>query len=510
MVEIITHQDISCGSYTVLDTANTVTLNVFGGDTYVSTYECLWAMSDQNNNYADSSQVLLFVPCESSINLKYTHGATWHNKTSISTKANAARLHEKAGVYGGPDFNYIVQDTDYYLYNSVYSQENTTKVFVTEKYFENKNDVYDTRIHYSDTKTSSELTDSWTKFRALNFLDIDPQYGPVNNIFTFGNQLYFWQDKAFGWVAVKERELLSATNTTNLVLGTGGILDRYDYLSTVNGCITSNSICNSDTTLYWFDGLNKEICGYSGKGIEKLSKTKTIQTWLNNLTDFNKTTKIDIVYDQRFNEINFYLDSTTNKVLIYNEVIEAFIGFNTYSPDLFIDNKNILYSVKGISLYKHNTGNKAEFYDTTNDSYLKLLVNDEYSLTKVFDSIEYQSNSTSSNSNIITDSLYINNIADTFSTIRCYNDYQNTDIVELIYKNNYQRKERTFTVQIPRNTVNKDVSNNIFDVLNLNNRLLHKERLMDKYLYIDLTYNNIDGNVLNIPYLITNYRVSIR
>lgn len=80
-------------------------------------------------------------------------------------------------------------------------------------------------------------------------------YGSINNIFTFGNQLYFWQDKAFGWVSVKEREILSATNTTNLVLGTGGILDRYDYLSTVNGCINNTAICNSDSTVYWFDGL---------------------------------------------------------------------------------------------------------------------------------------------------------------------------------------------------------------------------------------------------------------
>ena len=501
---------ISCGAYRQIGDNTSITLDVYGGDTYVSTFECLWAMSDQTNNYLDSAQVILFIPCETSINLKYTHGSTWHNKESISTKNKAGRLHEKAGVFGGPDHGYVIQDKDYYLYNSVYSQENTTKVFVTEKYFENKNEVNDTRIHYSDTKINSELVDSWLKFRALNFLDIDPQYGSVNNIFTFGNQLYFWQDKAFGWVSVKEREILSATNTTNLVLGTGGILDRYDYLSTVNGCINNTAICNSDATVYWFDGLNKEICGYSGKGVEKLSKTKGVQTWLNTLNTFTKSTKVDVIYDQRFNEIYYYLDNTSDKVLIYSESIEMFVGFNTYNPDLFIDNKNITYSIKDNKLYKHNTDNKAEFYGNKVVSYIKLLINDQYATSKVFDSLEYQSNSTTLNSNSIFESDYTNNTYDTFNTIKCYNDYQNTDTIDLINKLNYQRKERSFTISLPRNSVNKSIDNNIFSITNLTDRLLHRERLLDKYLYIDLKYNNTDGNVLNLPYLITNYRVSIR
>ena len=468
-------------------------------------------MSDQTNGYTDSSQVLLFIPCESSINLKYTSGATWHNKKSIDTKTNAGRLHEKAGVYGGPDKGYVVQDSDYYIYNTIYSQENTAKVFVTEKYFENKNDTFDTRVHYSDTKVSSELVDSWTKFRALNYIDVDSQYGPINNILTFKNQLYFWQDHAFGWLAVRERELLSANNATTLVLGTGGVLDRYDYLSIINGCINNNAICNSDNSIYWFDGLNREICEYSGQSINKLSKNKGVQSWLNYMNTFTKTDNVNIIYDQLFNEVSFSLQQQfLNKVLIYNEQISAFTGFYTYTPDLYINDNNNLYSIKFNKLYKHNKNNKGKFYDTIYPSIVKILINDNYQVTKVFDSIEYLSNSITNDSNNIYKYTLYNNLVDTFNTIQCYNDYQNTGEIDLIYKTNFNRRERSYILQIPRNIINKDSNNNIFNLDNLSTNRLFKERLMDKYLYIDLKYNNTNGNILNIPYLATNYRLSIR
>lgn len=502
---------ISCGSYYIIGNNTSLTFDTFGGDTYVSTYEALWAMSDQTNNYTDSSQVILFIPCESSINLKYTSGATWHNKKSIDTKTNAGRLHEKAGVYGGPDKGYVVQETDYYIYNTIYSQENTAKTFVTEKYFENKNDTFDTRVHYSDTKVSSELIDSWTKFRALNYIDVDSQYGPINNILTFKNQLYFWQDNAFGWLAVRERELLSASNATNLVLGTGGILDRYDYISMINGCINNNAICKSDNAIYWFDGLNKEICGFSGQGVSKLSKTKGVQSWLNYMNTFTKTDILNITYDQIFNEVSFSLrQQFQDKVLIYSEIIEAFTGFYTYTPDLYVNNNNNLYSIKNNKLYKHNKNNKGVFYDVKYPSRIKILVNDQYKYTKVFDNIEYLATSITNDSNNIYKYTMYNNLDDTFNTIQCYNDYQNTGEIALIYKQNYNRKERSYILPIPRNIVNKNIDNNIFNTDNLTTGLLFKERLMDKYLYIDLKYNNTDGNVLNLPYLITNYRVSIR
>nr|DAX21879.1 MAG TPA: cytidylyltransferase-like protein [Caudoviricetes sp.] len=49
--------------------------------------------------------------------------------------------------------------------------------------------------------------------------------------------------------------MIQDNNVGQLVLGTGGVLDRYDYLSTLNGTkvINDRSIVNSGNSIYWYD-----------------------------------------------------------------------------------------------------------------------------------------------------------------------------------------------------------------------------------------------------------------
>jgi hypothetical protein len=60
-------------------------------------------------------------------------------------------------------------------------------------------------------------------------------------------------------------------------LGTGGVLTRYDYVTTNNGSSISNdnSIVSSDASLYWYDTDKNEICSYSDS-VHKLSKEKYV------------------------------------------------------------------------------------------------------------------------------------------------------------------------------------------------------------------------------------------
>jgi hypothetical protein len=59
------------------------------------------------------------------------------------------------------------------------------------------------------------------------------------------------------------------TDNTNLplTLGTGGVLDRYDYLPTSNG-MAENQMCDaqSDFTLYWYDSNKNELLGLGANG----------------------------------------------------------------------------------------------------------------------------------------------------------------------------------------------------------------------------------------------------
>lgn len=169
------------------------------------------------------------------------------------------------------------QKTPLYVYNPVYSVTSGSKQYLPKGIYAEDDVVTNTRIVCSELKTNNEITDSWTKFKFANFLDVDTKYGEVTNLKAFGNRLYFWQDNAVGIASVNERSLITDNNMAELTLGTGGILTRFDYVATLNGSsiVNDKSITNSATTIYWYDFDKNEICAMTN-GIVPLSKTKNV------------------------------------------------------------------------------------------------------------------------------------------------------------------------------------------------------------------------------------------
>jgi hypothetical protein len=52
---------------------------------------------------------------------------------------------------------------------------------------------------------------------------------------TFHNDLVFWQEEAAGVLSVNERTTITDDSNMPLILGTGGVLSRYDYFNSLNG-----------------------------------------------------------------------------------------------------------------------------------------------------------------------------------------------------------------------------------------------------------------------------------
>jgi hypothetical protein len=61
--------------------------------------------------------------------------------------------------------------------------------------------------------------------------------------------------------------LITDNDQASLVLGTGGVLDRYDYVTTSNGSDTPNdkSIIGTPSGLYWYDDSKNEVCSYTNQ-----------------------------------------------------------------------------------------------------------------------------------------------------------------------------------------------------------------------------------------------------
>jgi hypothetical protein len=122
------------------------------------------------------------------------------------------------------------------LYNAAYSANNSVQVHAAELTTDKEEELdTDYRTFFSNKKENNEPIDSWVKFMPANFLDVDTRYGAITGLRRFHNRLVFWQEEATGLFSVEERTTITDESNMPLILGTGGVLSRYDYLATSNG-----------------------------------------------------------------------------------------------------------------------------------------------------------------------------------------------------------------------------------------------------------------------------------
>jgi hypothetical protein len=413
------------------------------------------------------------------------------------------------------------------LYNSVYSQQIDVKPAISLIVDKTLETEFDSMIKVSNFKFNGEITDSWTKFGINNFLEVDSIHGPINALKTFNDKMFVFQDKAFAMLAINERSLITDSNSSQIVLGTGGILDRADYVSTVTGCKDKFSIAGGMTGLFWFDRVNNFLIKYSG-AIDKISLSKEVQSYFdqNVIPDHTVIAHPDI----NNNEILFTF-SYDNGILpesftiSFNEFVDTFVSFYGFIPAIYIPYDSRYFTTNYadrdlIWLHDSNIEDCCKFYGGYVDSTLELIFNPDYMNTKVFDNLFFISN-TSSKIAILVDNnnpvkeRNINIFDDTFDTLQCYNDYQNTGVVPLQYASgvgkNLERRERTWTTFVPRNIVSSAVKNDPDPFATTSTIQLFKERMRDKYLIAYFTYDNSKAyDRFMVSNMACKYRISYR
>ena len=460
------------------------TVLCYGGDTYLNIFDynnCMFSYNtdDYYNNKSNRLFLGAFIPCESSVNLALTHADSSINRTYQAGDGYANHFVEDDIVTVG---DLYTQNTPSYAYNDAYSAQPNAKKFVAKSIYNIDNLLTDTRIISSELKTNNEVTDSWTKFKVANYLDVDTRFGPINDMKLFKNNLVFWQTDAFGTVAVNERSIITDNNPGALTLGTGGILDRYDYFTTMNGESPNQLRANtqSDSTVYWYDSKRNEICGFNGQ-LQTVSKLKGVQSYLNKNKDLFKKDPI-AVYDKKYNEVLFTLG---DKTLAFNEQLGVFTSFYNYNPDYYAEFSDKLYLFKSLKLFKYNGGEQADLdSDKAKVSEIEFVVNKDYPQTKTFDNVEYGGDfTTDTNFDLIL-----------FTTKR--------QTSETLTSEDIDYREDTYKFAIPRNSLKLN------EVEQLANKS-YKDRMKGKYLICNYKYDCNGGNKFKVPYISTAYRYSM-
>jgi len=365
--------------------------DVWGGDTYVVMYDL--EKIRRHDNDIDSGagagvtrdSVNFAFPVETTINTSLRGGWHFANKkdwdSASETLLNTFEL------------------------DSCYSSENNTEVFIPKPL--NFKDFLgnDTRILYSELKSNNSTIDSWRIFKTENYKDLDTSSGKLVKLINFKNDMLFLQDRGFGAVSVNPVTTTVAEDGSTIVLGTGDVIQGFRYISTTVGVQTPRSVVNTTKGIYWVDKLTKKAYAFRANGLDSISDTHGMKAWFTG--NVSKESKITLGNDVINDEVLFSVDGTT---LAFSEVLNKFTSFYPYGTDMYINTYDRLFSINPSSssdIYEHNIGASSTFFGVKTNSYVEFLVNKHPIHTKVFDTIEWYTASTSNkfDSGVFTNSV---------------------------------------------------------------------------------------------------------
>lgn len=538
---------------------NVSSLTVYGGDTYTSIYDhqkTVKNVLDAPPSYYRFAGSGLTI---TSVNFNCS-------TTLFFPTTGMANAEVRDGVHVNKDLDsstYAAFDDQ--LYYDYHSCENNIKKYFPKPLGFSQTTEWINRVYFSQIKINNETQDNWSTYLTNDFYDVEGNYGGINCLISLNNQMYFLQDRAVGILMINPVAMVDAGIGTNVKLGAGKTIEKHQYRALDIGTKHQWSVYRSSNQIIFVDVRHKKIYSYNGSELTPISDAYgqrgfTVKRMHDNLlVNDNPVIGKGVVttYDYHHNEflITFLNENPDTHLkdpdrdvnpnrefytLAYSEPLSKFTSYYSFKPNLYINNnKYLLSNINNIngaktalknSLYFHNYGEYGVFYgNPPAESTIKVLINDKPQNTKVFDNLTWLTESIHNNiewsddyniyPGAIADPSFpdnVNNQLDTFSNVRCYNDWQNSDFIPVIItppNNNVTRKERDFNFQVPRNkfdyNTNLPSTYSLFDPSKLT-RTTFGERLRDKYMIVDLVYSNLINNRFIVNLLKTIYRVSDR
>lgn len=363
--------------------------------------------------------------------------------------------------------------------NRAYGQENTTSVIVSKpKRFNNIiNEPF--TIYASLPKIDGEKVDSWRNFQTNNFITVNGNYGPINRLIEFKDKLFFYQSNGVGVAAINERILINEGSTEQTQLGTGTVLQRFDYISTETGSIHQFAVEKSGNSIYHYDALLNKAFRFN-QGMRPESDIKGLIGYFNK---FDPTIKggdqlmlttgsrkgVHLGFDSRTNKVFFTLLGEDQEVTIsYNELLNngegAFESRWSFEPRMYLNMRSFFLSIfESNNVQVHNIGKYNIFYDTKKECYIKFRNNlDSPDLVKVFDNLLL-------NTEVTENDVPLD---ETVTAIRFTNDYQDSGVLATLAGTNSSR-------------IKKHLSSYRWNSIR---NLSDKRRMYDKYIDVELTY----------------------
>lgn len=462
---------------------NLITTNIYNclhiGDTFVQNFKFTKIFKTDTEIYSASSEQLTEIvnfKCETTIDLSN------RNDESLQDWDNRFQ----------PRYD------DYHKYNKVYSQDTNLIVRRNLDYKFRKVNSFDTNVIATKTKTPGEIIDSWTDLQPNDVITLDGKYGPINNLISWRDELYTFQDRGIAGLSIQPRVQVQGSDGISVGLGTGKILAEYKYLTTNSGSINKWGILPTEMGMYYLDAINKtfNVIGSEFKGIsdtEGFHKYFLDNVELESLKQDNPIIYrgVSIGWDKVTNDIylSLFKNDDSKITLALNLAQGGFSSTYDYHSSIYIYTKGKTITINPNTnlnnvLYQSFIGEYNYFYGINKKSLMSFVLNPEPNIECTFNNLEYKSEAWN---NINQEVNY------TWERIRAYNEFQDSTLVNLENRSNIRKLNRKWRLNIPRdkNKINRIRNNWTIITLESNNINSLKYRNHDIISYYNPNYKII-------------------
>lgn len=424
------------------------------GDTYYQRWDCLKTYprgntTDNPNNVIEIDSFMV----ESKINLD-------------------GRYDKYRGLYS----NLGTNNTNFNLYNSVYSQPNN---YFNYRILDSDILEFPNLITWSKTKSVGEEIDTWTNITLASTLDLDGDKGPVRAIKRFNNNLIAFQDRGISQVLYNENMQITSTEGVPIEIANSGKVNGKRYITDRVGCTNKWSMCETSNGIYFIDDITKGIFLFNGQ-LNNISDKFGFHSWINrasknvsiwNPVDFDSF----VTYYDKVNGDVFFI--SRDECLAFSEPLGQFTSFYSYEKMPYFSNledRGISFNVEGTgTLYRpwlHNEGDYNMYFGVYQPFYTTVIANPDMSKDKIFNNLEFRSDTWDKNGNLLNT---------TFDTLTTWNEYQEgiSKLTNVLGRpSDLKKKFRIWRANIPRAKANG------------------RDRMRNPWLYVKLSMEEENTN----------------
>jgi len=275
-------------------------VEVYGGDAYTCLVDYGYGLFDDSGAItppsapatSDYYSYAIKFPCQLNANYDLRSGRT--------TAKN--RMHATATGVAYSDAAEVRLEE--FFYNEAYSSEGTPFAYAAKPLNYLFNDKFRTRIRYAGPKINGESPNSFRNFAAIDLLDLDGQGGEINNLRTKNARTVVWQNAMVSTVPIGERQVVSGLDGAETTIGTGGVVDRFDPITSYFGNQHQWGLTQTEFGYVWFDMRRKAFVALDfASGVEEISQIKGLKGFFDEV--FLENSQYDQNYTEYINSPNY-------------------------------------------------------------------------------------------------------------------------------------------------------------------------------------------------------------